>query len=146
MGETKQTIAYQIGELAKQTGVSLRTIRFYQQKEMIIPSFRTSSGMSLYSASDVERIKLIRRLRNTGMRLEEIKDILHTDRTSDRKSKVEHTLKVLSIEAENAKKRIIELEKQSRDREQIIKMIKKCLDCERASCPEECPPRVHIIQ
>ena len=81
MGETKQPVVYQIGELAKQTGVSLRTIRFYQQREMIIPSLLTSSGMSLYSASDVERIKLIRRLRNTGMRLEEIKDVLHRSRS-----------------------------------------------------------------
>ena len=146
MGETKQPVVYQIGELAKQTGVSLRTIRFYQQKEMIIPSFLTSSRMSLYSASDVERIKLIRRLRNTGMRLKEIKDVLHPDSTSDRRSRVEHTLKVLSLEAENARKRIAELEKQSLEREQIVKMIKKCLNCEMASCPEECPSRVHIIK
>ena len=146
MGESKQPALYQIGALAKQTGASLRTIRFYQQKGMIIPSFQTSSGMRLYSASDIERIKLIRRLRNTGMRLEEIKDILHADRTSDRKSKVEHTLKVLSLEAENARKRIAELEKQSQEREQIINIIKSCLNCERASCPEKCPPRVHIIQ
>ena len=142
----KQPTVYQISELANQTGVSLRTIRFYQQKKLLLPSLRTSSGMSLYSANDVERIKLIRRLRNTGMRLEDIKDILHADNTSDLQSRVQHTLKVLSLEAEKARKRIAELEEQSLEREQIAKMLKKCLNCERASCPEECPPRVHILR
>jgi MerR family Zn(II)-responsive transcriptional regulator of zntA len=146
MDELKQPTVYQISELANQTGVSLRTIRFYQQKKLLLPSLRTSSGMSLYSANDVERIKLIRRLRNTGMRLEDIKDILHADKISDRQSRVRHTLKVLSLEAEKARKRIAELEGQSLEREQIVKMLKQCLNCERAICPEECRPRVHIIQ
>ncbi|WP_238328240.1 MerR family DNA-binding transcriptional regulator [Dehalococcoides mccartyi] len=42
-------VAYQISEIAKQSGVSLRTVRFYQQKGLIVPSLRTSSGMSLFS-------------------------------------------------------------------------------------------------
>ena len=141
-----QAVAYQISEVAKQADVSLRTVRFYQQKGLINPSLRTSSGMRLYSQNDVNRIRLIRRLKNTGMNLEQIQAILSPDGRSDRKAKVEHTLKVLSLEAENARKRIVELKQQSREREEIISLIKKCLDCEIGVCPEECPPRVHIIQ
>ena len=141
-----QVVPYQISEVARQAKVSLRTVRFYQQKGLIIPSFRTSGGMRLYSQSDVNRVKLIRRLRNTGMNLEQIKAVLNPDNDSDRKAKVEHTLKVLTLEAENARRRIIELKQQSREREKIISLIRKCLDCEMGSCPEECPPRAHIIQ
>ena len=136
---------YQIGEAARQVGVSLRTIRFYQQKGLVTPSLRTSSGMSLYSQSDINRIRFIRRLKNTGINLEQIEAILNPGSEGDRKAKVEHTLKVLGLEAENARKRITELEQQSQEREDIIHLVKKCLNCEMNSCPEECPPRAHII-
>lgn len=141
-----QITPYQIGEAARQAGVSLRTIRFYQQKNLITPSIRTSSGMSLYSQSDINRIRLIRRLKNTGMNLGQIETVLNPNGEGDRKAKVEHTLKVLSLEAENARKRISELQQQSQEREDIILLIKKCLNCGMGNCPEECPPRAHIIQ
>jgi len=141
-----QQVAYQISEVARQAGVSLRTIRFYQQKGLIVPSLRTSSGMRLYAQSDVNRVKFIRRLKNTGMNLEQIKAVLSPDNGDDRKAKVEQTLKVLKLEAENARQRTAELKRQSQEREEIISLVEKCLECDMGSCPEGCPPRYHIIQ
>ncbi|AQX75212.1 MerR family transcriptional regulator [Dehalococcoides mccartyi] len=138
-------VAYQISEIAKQSGVSLRTVRFYQQKGLIVPSLRTSSGMSLYSQKDVNRVKLIRRLKDTGMSLNRILDILDAGGETDRKAKAEHTLKVLKLEAENAASRIAELERQSRERKEIISLVSKCLGCDMEVCPQECPPRNHLI-
>ncbi|MEQ4487252.1 MAG: MerR family transcriptional regulator [Dehalococcoides mccartyi] len=141
----EKEIAYQISEIAKQSGVSLRTIRFYQQKGLIVPSLRTSGGMSLYSQKDVNRVKLIRRLKDSGMSLNRILDILNADGEEDRKARAEHTLKVLKLEVENAASLIAELERQSRERKEIISMVSQCLNCNIEVCPQECPPRNHLI-
>jgi len=141
-----QTPTYQISEVARQASVSLRTIRFYQEKGLLTPSLLTSGGMRLYSQSDVNRVKLIRRFRNTGMNLEQIKALLSSENSNGGRAKAEHTLEVLGLEAENAHKRMVELRRQSQEREEIISLVKKCLDCDMSACPEECPPRAHLIQ
>ena len=146
MDEKNQTVFYLIGELAKQAKVSLRTARFYQQKGLIKPSSRTTSGINLYSKVDIERVKLVKRLRNTGMSLVQILELFETDTENDYKNKVQHTLKVLNIEAENARKRMEELKQQGKEREEIIHLMQICLDCKSSDCPSECPPQVHIIQ
>lgn len=140
-----QITPYQVGEAARQAEVSLRTVRFYEQKGLIIPSVRTSNNMRLYSESDINRIRLIRRLRNTGMSLKQIEVVLNPKDDGDRKAKVEYTIKVLNIEADNTRKRIAALEYQDQERQEIIRLIRKCLSCERDGCPEKCPPRAHII-
>ena len=63
-----------IGELAKQTGIDPKTIRFYERAELLSPprhgKFRT------YLASDVRRLQNILRLRRLGVPIAQIRDIL----------------------------------------------------------------------
>jgi DNA-binding transcriptional MerR regulator len=66
----------QIGEVAEQTGLSLRTIRYYEEVGLVTPSARTSGGFRLYSETDVARLRLVRRMKPLEFSLEEMKDVL----------------------------------------------------------------------
>ncbi len=66
----------QIGEVAEQTGLSLRTIRYYEEVGLVTPSARTTGGFRLYSETDVARLRLIRRMKPLDFSLEEMKDVL----------------------------------------------------------------------
>lgn len=48
----------QIGEVADRTGLSLRTLRYYEEVGQVRPSTRTSGGFRLYSETDVARLLL----------------------------------------------------------------------------------------
>lgn len=78
----------QIGEVAERTGLSLRTIRHYEEVGLVIPSARSKGGFRLYTESDVERLMVIRRMKPLDFSLEEMRDLLDiTDRlaaTDDR--------------------------------------------------------------
>jgi DNA-binding transcriptional MerR regulator len=66
----------QIGEVAEQTGLSLRTIRYYEEVGLVTPSARSAGGFRLYSETDVARLRLIRRMKPLDFSLEEMKDAL----------------------------------------------------------------------
>lgn len=67
-----------IGELADRTGLSLRTIRHYDEVGLLKPSGRTEGGFRLYTAVDLDRLILIRRMKPLGFSLEEMMALLKT--------------------------------------------------------------------
>ncbi len=68
--------ALRIGEAAKETGLSVKAIRFYEKIGLIPASERTfGSGYRLYSERDVRRLRLIQRFKLLGLRLWQIKEI-----------------------------------------------------------------------
>lgn len=73
----------QIGEVAERTGLSLRTIRHYEEVDLVIPSARTKGGFRLYTEADIERLMVVRRMKPLGFSLDEMRDLLDiTDRLS----------------------------------------------------------------
>lgn len=66
----------QIGEVADRTGLSLRTIRYYEEVGLVVPSARSQGGFRLYSDSDVERLDLVRRMKPLGFQLDEMRQLL----------------------------------------------------------------------
>ncbi len=66
----------QIGEVAQRTGLSLRTIRYYEEMGLIRPSSRSAGGFRLYSDVDVARLMLIKRMKPLDFSVEEMADLL----------------------------------------------------------------------
>ncbi len=66
----------QIGELAKQTGLSIRTLRYYDEIGLLVPSQRTEAEYRLYSEADIARLQQILSLRQLGFALKEIHECL----------------------------------------------------------------------
>ena len=65
-----------IGELAERTGLSLRTIRHYDEIGLLAPSGRSEGGFRLYTEDDYGRFMLIRRMKPLGYSLEQAGDLL----------------------------------------------------------------------
>ena len=70
----------QIGEVADRTGVTQRTLRFYEEKGLLKPPSRMEGGFRLYSEDDVARVEQIKRLQSLlGLTLAEIKDMVEAE-------------------------------------------------------------------
>ncbi|MBR2661583.1 MAG: MerR family transcriptional regulator [Clostridia bacterium] len=67
---------YTTGEVAKQCGITVRTVQFYDQKGILVPSALTEGGRRLYSAEDLRKMKIICFLRETGLSLDTISQLL----------------------------------------------------------------------
>jgi DNA-binding transcriptional MerR regulator len=70
---------WQIGELARATGLTVRTLHHYDEIGLLVPSERTQAGYRLYGEQDVRRLYEIRALRDLGIPLDEIPDALDGD-------------------------------------------------------------------
>jgi len=73
---------WKVGELAKATGVTVRTLHHYDEVGLLVPAERTSGGHRLYAQLDVRRLYLILALRRLGLGLEEIASLLDDDGVS----------------------------------------------------------------
>lgn len=74
--DTGEERRWRIGELAKETGLSVRALRHYDELGLLSPSQRTEAGYRLYSEPDVRRLYRIVALRELGFPLDEIASLL----------------------------------------------------------------------
>jgi MerR family mercuric resistance operon transcriptional regulator len=65
-----------IGELSKRSGVNIETIRYYERVKMLAPPPRTASGRRVYGETDLRILVFIRRSRELGFSLDEIRALL----------------------------------------------------------------------
>ena len=73
-------IEWRIGEVAKLTGVTTRTLRYWEELELLQPSGHRASGERLYSPTDVARVTRIRNLQELlGFSLAEVRTVLNAD-------------------------------------------------------------------
>lgn len=99
-----------IGDLAKQTGLSIRTLHYYDEIGLLSPSHRTDVGYRLYSNQDIIRLQQIVSLRQLGFSLKEIHECLkdpdlslqqtidlHRDRVKEQMSLSRTLLKRLDV-------------------------------------------------
>ena len=76
MFDWKRGAALKIGELAKATGLTAKTIRFYEVQGIIPDPPRTNSGYRTYGDSDVVRLEFVLKAKRLGLSLGEIKGVL----------------------------------------------------------------------
>lgn len=75
---------HQIGEVAEATGLSIRTIRHYDEVGLVPPSGHTHGGFRLYTDGDIERLELVKQLKPLDFTLEEMGGLLGAlDRAGD---------------------------------------------------------------
>jgi MerR family transcriptional regulator, copper efflux regulator len=75
---------YQIGEVAEAVGLSLRTIRYYEEAELVPPSGRSTGGFRLYTDADIDRLRLVKHMKPLDLTIDEMRDLLTTrDRLAD---------------------------------------------------------------
>jgi MerR family transcriptional regulator, copper efflux regulator len=120
-----------IGAVAKRAGVHIDTIRYYEREGLLPEPMRRASGYRSYNESVIDRLRFIRRAKDLGFTLEEIRDLLALSADRHRgvkavKQRAEQRL--ASIDA-----RIAELMRIRKGLEQLIEA------CPGRGDPEQCP-------
>lgn len=86
---------YTVQKLARLAGVSLRTLRYYDEIGLLKPARINSSGYRIYGQNEVNRLQQILFYRELGVNLESIKDIITAPTFDELKALIEHREKLL---------------------------------------------------
>ncbi|NHC47053.1 MerR family transcriptional regulator [Motilibacter sp. K478] len=65
-----------IGEAAERVGLSIRTLRHYEEVGIVRPSARSEGGFRLYTEDDLARLALVKPMKPLGFTLEEMRELL----------------------------------------------------------------------
>ena len=65
-----------IGQLAREAGIGVETIRFYERKGLLEEPLRKESGYRLYQAPDIDKLLFIQRAKSLGFSLNEIRELM----------------------------------------------------------------------
>jgi DNA-binding transcriptional MerR regulator len=86
--------ALKVGELAKRTGLTVRTLHHYDDIGLLKPSLKTESGHRLYTGRDVARLQQVLSLRQLGFSLDQVRDCLDRPGFSPREVVVLHVARL----------------------------------------------------
>lgn len=107
-----------IGALAQASGVPAKTIRFYEEIDLLPPAQRAENGYRLYNTGDVHRLRFIRNARSLGFTLDDLKEVLALRDQGEAPCRyVAHLLEVKAAEIEE---RIRQLQELQQDLQQLV--------------------------
>jgi MerR family copper efflux transcriptional regulator len=66
----------QIGDAAERVGLSLRTVRYWEEIGLVEPESRSKGGFRLYSEADLARLLVVKAMKPLGLTLEQMREIL----------------------------------------------------------------------
>lgn len=101
---------YSIGEISKETNVTTRTLRYYEEIGLLKPSYVAESGYRYYSKDDVITLQQITTFKKLGFKLSEIKKVLKEEKGNSEerwKSAIQNEIQTIQAEV----KRLQDLEK-----------------------------------
>ncbi|HET9253365.1 MAG TPA: heavy metal-responsive transcriptional regulator [Candidatus Eisenbacteria bacterium] len=112
------------GELAKLAGVGVETLRFYERRGLLAKPGRTPSGYRQYPSGDVERVRFIRRARDLGFSLAEIRHFF--DLASEPGGDCVDLCDAVDAKLEELERQIQELQSKRRA---LAKLRRECPEC-----------------
>ena len=115
-------IFMKIGEVAKQSSIGIETIRYYEREGLLAEPQRRPSGYRQYDQSVVSRLQFIRRSKELGFTLAEIKELLGL--WFDANTRCEHV-------RQRAEQKVTDIEDKIRTHQKMKRSLKKVLsECE----------------
>ncbi|CAA9463098.1 MAG: Transcriptional regulator, MerR family [uncultured Rubrobacteraceae bacterium] len=127
--DSEKAALYSIGELARRSGVPVKTIRYYSDVGVLPPSGVTEAGYRMYSEADRARLELIRTLRAAGFRLSDIAAML--EGKSETPDALRLQLETVDLQLRNLRRR--------------RRLIKSALEDNEAVAKQSYPDRVHAL-
>ena len=126
-----QSTPMTIGAVAKRVGVAIDTIRYYEREGLLPEPLRRASGYRSYDDSAVRQLRFIRRAKDLGFTLEEIRDLLAL--SADRQRGVRAVKKRAQERLAAIDARIAELTRVRNGLEQLVDA------CPGHGSPDQCP-------
>ncbi|HZQ37484.1 MAG TPA: MerR family transcriptional regulator [Dehalococcoidia bacterium] len=95
-----------IGDVARRTGLPVRTIRFYEASGVVPHVVRSPAGYRLYSPTDVRRLRLAGQARSLGLSLPEVKVLVHRAFNSECTAYLDELLGRIATQRERAEQQL----------------------------------------
>ena len=120
-----------IGDFAQLAGTNLRTLRYYEELELLAPALRSEGGFRYYRPTDVHRVRMIHDLQDLGLHLERIRELVDT-RTElpDRKTWIRRVGEALAEQRQLIEERVQTLEAQKQRLVEAQQKLDHCSNCE----------------
>ncbi|MBU2711881.1 heavy metal-responsive transcriptional regulator [Zooshikella harenae] len=120
-----------IGTLAKECGLSVEAIRYYEKQGLMPKPQRTGSGYRFYKTTDIDRLSFILRLKRLGFSLKEIRELLLLKSAPEKNHQQIHQL---------AEEKLVDIEHRIKDmlrvRHDLLTLLKSCSKTHQESvCP-----------
>lgn len=133
---------YKIGDLAKLAGVTVRTIRYYEELGLMVPSETSPGGFRLYTENDKRRLFYIKRFKELEFPLEDIKALLSSHiPTEDKNRRIAASIALLEEQLKQVESKILELEKVKQEIKKGKETLSKCCSCQLHPCLSDCPSK-----
>ncbi len=111
-------VAVNIGQLARQAGVPIDTVRYYERQGLLATAQRSAGGYRVFSDTDLTRLRFIRRAKALGFTLEEIGELL---RLSDHRGQDMAQVRETAVHRlQDIQQRIAELQRVHAALEQLV--------------------------
>ena len=131
MDERDQIKPLRIGQVADEAGVGVETVRFYEHRGLIDEPPRTEAGYREYPQGAVDRIRFIRRAKDLGFTLKEIRELLNLRLNSEA---------TCGDVKENARAKITDIEEKIRVLQRMKRaLVKLTTACDGQGPVESCP-------
>ena len=117
------------GKLAKATGTKIETIRFYEKIGLLSPPERTSANYRAYRQEDVDRLSFVRRARDLGFSLDQVRTLL--DLADDRSRSCCVVDEIARAQLEAVEEKIADLHALKRE---LASLIEQCDQGTIAAC------------
>lgn len=119
-----------ISDVAKKTGLTSKTIRFYEEKGLLTAPLRSENGYRSYAARHIEELTLLRQARQVGFNLDECRELVTLFNDPERHSadvKQRTLQKVMEIE--------MHINELSEMRQRLLMLAEQCPGDSSADCP-----------
>jgi DNA-binding transcriptional MerR regulator len=138
-GNGNRNALMRIGDLAKEAGTTLRTVRYYEQLGLIAPASRTKGGFRLYAEEELRKLRLIKNLQLLNIPLAQVKaffDQRHRGRVAaDIAPGIRGVLKQQLREMED---RIAQYRVMQESVQETLEILECCSECPLEPGPEVC--------
>lgn len=98
-----------IGEIARLTGFSTKTLRFYDELGLVRPGARTAGGYRLYGPEEMAKLELVKQAKLIGLRLDETAELVELAAEGKRGEVVHRLEEILEAKIEETRRRMAEL-------------------------------------
>ena len=120
-----------IGEFARLAGTNLRTLRYYEELNLLAPAQRSDGGFRYYRPTDVHRFRTIHSLQELGLNLERIGELMDTRRQDGgREQWIRRVQEAIAAQRALIQERIGSLEQQMERLSDAQSKLDHCRHCE----------------
>lgn len=127
------------GDMARLSGTTLRTVRFYETEGLIAPSSREGSAHRRFAPSELRKLQCISGMREAGLSLQDIKTLIGIKQRSPcAESAATALMSALNERIDEMHSRIAVLERVRADMCAAVEALRSCRECVTPSFPSKC--------